>query len=38
MTNAVATAAPLLLQDLNGRLSALKACAGAGCRAEESRP
>jgi arylsulfatase A-like enzyme len=38
MANTIAIVDPLLVQDLNGRLSALKACAGASCRAEESRP
>lgn len=38
MTNAVATVNPLVVQDLNNRLPALKACAGATCRTEESRP
>jgi arylsulfatase A-like enzyme len=38
MTNTVATVDPLVVQDLNGRLPALKACVGATCRAEESRP
>lgn len=38
LTNTVTTADPLLVQDLNSRLPALKACAGATCRAEESSP
>lgn len=38
LTNTVAMVDPLVVQDLNGRLPALKACAGAGCRSEESRP
>lgn len=38
MTNTVATAPPLVVQDLNSRLPALKTCIGATCRAEESRP
>jgi arylsulfatase A-like enzyme len=38
LTNTVAMADPLVVQDLNGRLPALKVCAGASCRTEESRP
>ena len=38
MTNTVATVDPPVVQELNSRLPALKACVGATCRAEESRP
>jgi len=38
LTNTVATVAPLAVQDMSGRLPALKTCAGASCRTEESRP
>ncbi|HEY0665576.1 MAG TPA: sulfatase [Gallionella sp.] len=38
LVNTATTADPLAVQDMGGRLPALKVCAGAGCRAEESRP
>jgi arylsulfatase A-like enzyme len=38
LTNTAATINPLVVQDLSSRLPALKACAGATCRSEESLP
>ncbi|MBI5890086.1 MAG: sulfatase [Nitrosomonadales bacterium] len=38
MTNTIAAVNPLVVQDMQSRLPALKACAGATCRTEESRP